>query len=312
MSGSESISVAVLHGCYGRGVTDWTALSARASLASHRLIGWIYWDPHGIEGYAKLGVPNGFGYYVATRCAPLASAGASVVTAACYSIRGDFIALSLDMCRQHTTFEAAYEVRNDAVGRGLRDYAPGIESGLAPLAAKLWEAAESLPVSGRIMHAAHRTWPRTDDPLVSAWLALNCIREWRGDTHFAILAAHDISGVQAGLLHDAFLGYPGEWIPRSRGADDSQIADALDGLTARGLATNGRINEAGLALREDLERQTDRQSERAWRHLGADVTTSLCETIEPYASTFLARIDATAGENWMPAARDSRRRTQTS
>ena len=301
-----------MHGCYGRVVTDWTTLSARASLASHRLIGWIYWDPHGIEGYAKLGIPNGFGYYVATRCAPLAAAGPNVVTAVCYSIRGDFIALSLDMCKQHTTFEAAYDVRNDAVGRGLRDYAPSIEAGLSPLAERLWAAAESLPLSGRMMHAAHRSWPRTDDPLVSAWLALNCIREWRGDTHFAILAAHDVSGVEAGLLHDAFLGYPGEWIPRSRGADDAQIAHALERLAARGFVTDGKVNAAGLALREEIEHETDRQSELAWRNLGAQTTTSLCELIEPHAATFLARIDATAGENWMPAARDSRRRTQTS
>jgi hypothetical protein len=293
-------------------VNHWSALSARASLASHRLIGWIYWDPHGIANYAQLGVPNGFGYYVATRCAPLAAAGPDVVTAACYSIRGDFIRLSLEMCAQHTTFEAAYEVRNDAVGRGLRDYAPGVESPLADLAPRLWDAAESLPVAGRVLHAAHRSWPRRpDDPLVSAWLALNCIREWRGDTHFAILAAREISGVQAGLLHDAFLGYPGEWIPRSRGADDAQIAEALDGLASRGLVTNGKVNEAGLQLRQSIEDDTNRQSERAWRHLGEDTTKRLCEVIEPHGPTFLARIDATAGENWMPAARDSRRQPTT-
>ncbi|MFZ9818797.1 MAG: SCO6745 family protein [Ilumatobacteraceae bacterium] len=293
-------------------MTKWTELSARASLASHRVIGWIYWDPYGIAEYTKLGVPNGFGYYVATRCAPPATAGADVVTAACYSIRGDFIRLSLDLCAQHTTFEAAYAVRNDAVGRGLREYTPQVEGTLVALGSQLWEAAESLPVAGRTMHAAHRSWPRAEhDPLIHAWLALNCIREWRGDTHFAILATHDISGVQAGLLHDAYLGYPGEWIPRSRGADDAQITEALDGLSSRGLVTNGKVNEAGLKLRQAIEDETNRQSERAWRHLGSDATTRLCEAIEPHGATYLARIDATAGENWMPAARDSRRTSNT-
>ena len=69
---------------------------------------------------------------------------------------------------------------------------------------------------------------------------------------------------------------------------------------------------AGLALREEIERETDRQSELAWRNLGVETTTTLCEMIEPHAATFLARIDATAGENWMPAARDSRRGKETS
>jgi hypothetical protein len=71
-------------------VTDWTALTARAALASHRLIGWIYWDPVAIEHYAALGVPdNGFGYYIATRGATLGDAGNQVVTAAFYSINAD-------------------------------------------------------------------------------------------------------------------------------------------------------------------------------------------------------------------------------
>jgi hypothetical protein len=48
-------------------MTDWTELTARASFASHRLIGWIYWDPRAIELYTALGVPNGLGYYAASR-----------------------------------------------------------------------------------------------------------------------------------------------------------------------------------------------------------------------------------------------------
>lgn len=79
---------------------DWQALSAQASLASHRLVGWIYWDPDAIARYANLGIENGMGYYIATRCAPLASVGDEVVIAACYSIHGDFIRLALKLARE--------------------------------------------------------------------------------------------------------------------------------------------------------------------------------------------------------------------
>jgi len=48
--------------------------------------------------------------------------------------------------------------------------------------------------------------------------------------------------------------------------------------------------------------------EKAWRALGAELTEKYCALIEPVGHKFLARIDATAGENWMPAARDSRRK----
>ena len=290
-------------------MTDWRNLSARASLASHRLIGWIYWDPLGIQLFTDLGVPNGLGYYISTRSAPLANAGNDVVTAAFYSIHTEFINLCLDVARQHTTFEDAYRVRNEAVVAGLREYAPEIINELGALAPQLWDAADSLPVAGHTVYAAHKSWPRNiDNPVLSAWLAVNCIREWRGDTHFAILASEDISGVQAGLLHDAFLGYPGDWIPRSRGADDAQLAQAWDVLDVRGFVTNGRINEVGLAYREFLEDKTNELSEKAWRSLAVELTEKYCALIEPVGHKFLARIDATAGENWMPAARDSRRK----
>jgi hypothetical protein len=167
---------------------------------------------------------------------------------------------------------------------------------------------DALPRSGRVLFAAHAEWPRhDDDPVVSAWLALNCIREWRGDTHFALLAASDVDGVQAGLLHDAWMGYPGEWIPRSRGADDEAVAAAIEQLTAQGLATDGQVNDAGIAFRQRIEDRTDELCERAWRHLGEARTTALCSLIEPVGPRLMQRIDDTAGPNWMPAARPRRR-----
>ena len=290
-------------------MTNWRELSARASLASHRLIGWIYWDPDAIARYTALGVPNGLGYYIASRAAPLASSGNDAVVAAFYSIRKEFIDLCLDEARKHTTFEDAYRVRNEAVARGLREYAPEIVVPLGELAANLWDAADSLPLARHPLYAVHRSWPRCqDDAALSAWLAVNCIREWRGDTHFELLASNKISGVQAGLLHDAFLGYPGDWIPRSRGADDAQLEQAWAALDARGFVSDGRINAAGLAFREQIEDTTNELCEKAWRNLGEDLTLKYVELIEPVGHKFLARIDATAGENWMPAARDSRRK----
>jgi hypothetical protein len=287
-------------------MTDWTDLSARASFASHRLIGWIYWDPGAIERYTALGVPDGFGYYVASRGAPLAPAGHQAVAAAFYSIHLGFIELCLAAAAQHTSFEDIIEARDLAVGEGLRTYAPDICDGLAAMGPALWQAADELPVSGRVLFAAHRQRPRPDDPVVSAWLAVNCIREWRGDTHFAVLAAHDLSGTQAGILHNAHLNYPEQWIPRSRGADDDALSLAMAGLEERGLAEDGRVNDAGLSLRAEIETTTDRLCERAWRLLGATGTQEYLDLVEPVGEELLARIDQTAGENWMPAARERR------
>lgn len=287
-------------------MTDWTDLSARASFASHRLIGWIYWDPGAIDRYTALGVPDGFGYYVASRGAPLAPAGHQAVAAAFYSIHPGFIELCLATAAQHTTFPSIIEQRDLAVGEGLRRFAPEVCDALAGLGPRLWSAADALPVSGRVLFAAHRGCPRPDDPVVSAWLAVNCIREWRGDTHFAVLASHDLSGTQAGILHNAHLNYPEQWIPRSRGADDDALGAAMAELESRGLASDGRVNAAGLELREQIETTTDRLCERAWRLLGEDGTHEFLEVVEPVGEQLLARIDQTAGEHWMPAARERR------
>lgn len=284
---------------------DWIDLTRRAAFASHRLIGWIYWDPDAIDAYARLGIPNGTGYYVTSRAAPLLPAGHQAVAAAFYSIHPVFIQLAVELAAQHTEWHSIYDVRNAAVGRGLRRFAPEICDDLADLGPRLWAAADALPESGRVLFAAHRQAPREDDSVVSAWLAVNCLREWRGDTHFAVLLANGIDRVQAGILHDAHLNYGG-WIAQSRGADAAQLAEAFSDLEARGLARDGAVTEDGLALRDDIERRTNEICVAQWQAVGLDVTERFLKLVEPVGPRLLARIDETAGPNWMPAARERR------
>lgn len=283
-------------------MTDWTDLSARASVAVHQLVAWIFWDPDGVEGLAAKGMPEGHGYYVLTRAAPLLPAGPKAVAAAFYSINPVFIEAVVTQFAEHATPDDAWEVRNDAVAAGLPRYAPDICADLAAMASELWGVVDALPMAGRVLFAAHRNAPRPDDELVSAWLAVNCIREWRGDTHWAVLLAEDIDGVQAGLLHDAYLNY-GDWIAQSRGADANAITTAMAGLEARGLAASGRVNDAGIALREHVERRTDELSEAPWRLLGADRAEAFVSLVDSAADALVGRIDDTAGTDWMPAVR---------
>jgi len=284
---------------------EWRELSRRAALQSHRLIGWIYWDPRAIANYAALGVPDGIGYYIATRGATLGGAGNDVVTAAFYSIHPGFVAFGLDQCRAVTTFDAAAAARDAAVVEGLQEYVPEVCDDLASMAGDLWAAADALPLAGRALFASTRVWPRpADDSLLSAWLAVNCIREWRGDTHWAIQIAEGISGTAAGILDGAWRNYDGDWLARSRGADDAALQVGFAELQARGLATDGVVNEAGVAYRQELEDRLDDLCTAAWRHLGEDAARRFVELIEPVGGRLVERIDLTAGPNWMPAARD--------
>lgn len=284
--------------------TDWVHLAGRAAFASHQLIGWIYWDPRAAARHAELGVKDGLGHYIANRAAPLAAAGVDAVTAAFGSIDRFLIHFSLDMAAGATTWDKVYEARNATVAEGLHELVPEMCSGLAELSDDLWRTVDAMPSSGRVLFAAHRAWPRADDDqLVSSWLAVNALREWRGDTHWGLLSAHAIDGVEAGLLHDAWMGYPKEWIPRSRGANDEQIGAALTSLAARGWVTDGVVNAAGIDFRQWLEDETNRLCARCWRTFGRENTERFLSLVEPVGQRFVDHIDATAGPNWMPAAR---------
>ena len=220
------------------------------------------------------------------------------------SIHPDFIRLSLGLCRTHTTFAAAAAARDAAVVAGLHREVPEIVEGLAGLAGPLWQVADQLPLSGRALFAAHRDWPRPDDdPLLSAWLAANCIREWRGDTHWAIQTADELSSTASGILDGAWRDYDDDWLPRSRGAEDAAIEAAMSELEARGLAADGAVNEAGIAHRQELEDRLDRIGSEPWRLLGEDLADRFVAVIEPAGERLMARIDATAGSKWMPAGR---------
>ena len=171
---------------------------------------------------------------------------------------------------------------------GLRAFTPEICDELASLAGPLWEATDALPASGRVLFAAHRDWPRpADDDLLSAWLAVNAIREFRGDTHWAIQIAEELSGPMAGILDNAFRSYDGDWIPRSRGADDAALNDAYRQLEERGLAVDGAVNDAGIAYRHELEDRLDRMTIPAWQALGADRTRQLVELLEPVSDRYI-------------------------
>jgi hypothetical protein len=109
--------------------------------------------------------------------------------------------------------------------------------------------------------------------------------------------------VAAGILDGAARNYDGDWLPRSRGADDAALAAGYAELEARGLVTDGTVNAAGMAHKAMLEARLDALSLPAWRALGTEATMRFVDLIEPVGDRFVERINATGGANWMPAAR---------
>lgn len=286
-------------------------LTARAGLACHDLVGWLMWDPAAIAAYERLGVPNGVGWLVVWRLAPLGGTTPAVAAAATYSINPAVISAVMGLYRDVTDTESILAVRDNAVIPGLDDIAPGLSDRLGAYAEDLWRGVDSAHHGARPMFAAHRALPRlpTVDSALSAWLAANCLRELRGDNHWALCASEDLDDVEVGLLHAAMVDIDEygseEWIARSRGNGDEEIAAGWARLEAKGLASGRSLNDEARRFRHELEARTDALTAPAWDIVGTAATAGFCELVETHHAAFVARIDATAGPRWMPAVRPS-------
>lgn len=281
------------------GTADWTAVARRNSRSVQTTIGWIFWDPGAVSRYEALGLPGPLGY-VAARAAPLAPAGADAVIAAFGSISPAAIRITFELAQD---FHRFWDARNEAVIEGLRRHAPGICDPLERFGPPLWDVVDRLPLVGRVFFASHLHMSRPEDPLLSGWHAVNCLREWRGDTHWALVAAAGLSGIEASILHNAWLGYERDWLPRSRGSTEEEIAAAWTVLERKGLARAGAVTDDGLALRQHVEDETDLLTGSAWELLGTSASDRFADEFEPPCELLLARVDETAGPNYQPASR---------
>ncbi len=282
---------------------DWFAITHRNARSVQTTVGWIFWDPGAVARYEALGLPGPLGY-IAARAAPLAPAGPEAVEAAFGSISPLGIALAFDgIAQQGTTFDAFWHARDEAVVEGLRGYAPAIVDPLIELGPPLWEVVQQLPTVGRPLYASHHRMPVPDDPLLSGWHAVNCIREWRGDTHWAIVAANGLSGIEATILHNAWLGYDRDWLPTSRGSTPHDTEQGWASLRAKGLADGDAVTPDGVALRQHIEDETDRRTTLVWELLGRERSLAFARDFEPPCELLLERVDITAGPNYQPASR---------
>lgn len=281
---------------------EWVEITRRNARSVQTTVGWIFWDPGAVARYEALGLPGPLGY-IAARCAPLASAGPEAVVAAFGSISPPAIRLAFDLVGAHTTFDAVWAARDEAIVAGLRAFAPAIVDPLAEIGPALWDAVERLPSVGRVFFGAHLGMPRPSEPSLSGWRAVNCLREWRGDTHWAIVAAAGLTGVEASILHNAWLRYERDWLPRSRGSSPDEIEAAWHSLERRGLVRDGEATDDAIALRRRIEADTDRLTTLPWELLGVELSVWFAETFEPPCELLLARVDETAGPNYQPGSR---------
>lgn len=280
---------------------EWIDLTERIARSVQTTVGWIFWDPGAVSRFEALGLPGPLGY-IASRSAPFAGAGYSSLVAALGSISPLGIRFVVDLL-DRDGFMKYWHARNDAIVDGLIEHAPEMAGILASWGPVLSEIVSQLPFAGRPFAASHLDLPLPEDPVLRGWHAVNVLREWRGDTHWGIVAELNLTGPEASTLHNAWLRYDGEWLSHSRGIPEDDIRESLLSLERRGLAHDGVVNEAGIVLRDWIERETDRRTTVPWQLLGYEETEQLASLLEPPCELLLRRVDITAGPRYQPASR---------
>ena len=260
-------------------------------------------EPIGVLPYAAddvnetmfaLGFTNYWDTYFAGRAAALGPASADVVDALFYNFAPGEVARHIPKVWDTTTPEAALAAREqgcvNALRRILGDHVDS--PAFARAAELLMRAAVSAPVEGRPMYAALRELPSPDETVARMFHAAALLREHRGDGHIASLMAEGIGRLEAHALFALSMDMPAEKFGRIHHLPAAQIADVIDGMSARGLVgEDGWLTERGRTVHQRVEELTDDLAIAPYECLTTDEVEELMAILEPYAQLLLADQD---------------------
>ena len=255
-----------------------------------------YFNPGIREACSDLGIDQ-HAFYVGARAAPMGEANAAVVTAAFYNFSPTVIEAGWSQALQAGLAEIddrRYAMLAEQYGTILAGIDP---AEIEALAQGFGTVVDGLPLAGRALASAWAASPVPDAPALALWRHVSVLREWRGDNHLAELIGHGLTGLEAGVFHEADL--PDLAVRRrvmgrrffriTRGWSEEQWGEAVARLTARGLVEGEpeahRLTPDGMALYDEIEAGTDAVS-------GAAFTDAAEELIERMRPVSKAVIDA--------------------
>ncbi|BCJ39349.1 hypothetical protein GCM10010168_64030 [Actinoplanes ianthinogenes] len=242
----------------------------------------LYFGPEAFAEAARLGydVTSRWPSYFAWRTAPLGAAGAGLVAATYYSFSPAMIAAHVPGIWDVAGPGEVLDARLRAVDGTLRGLLPSV-TGMREAAELAVRAAESADLGHRPLAAANLDLPWPDQPHLALWQALTVLREHRGDGHLTALQVAGLDPCEA-LVSFAAIGAAPAANFEGRGWSGEEWAAARERLAGRGLVdAGGTATEAGHALREQVERQTDELAAGPWRALGEAGAGRLSELIRP-------------------------------
>jgi hypothetical protein len=244
---------------------------------------------------------DGLGYrgfwmgYFAARSAPLGMMPPEMVTAIFYNFAPERVAKALPAAWQIAGPEAALQARQDSAVAALRRYGIDPDENVIVAAELAGKAAREAPLEGRTLFAANRALPWPDDPLAALWHAATLLREQRGDTHVAVLAARGVSGRECNVLQVAAGKVPRDYMAVARDYDEATWRHHEEQLAERGLVgDDGTLTTAGRELMDAIESTTDALSLSALDALSDDEVETLFQALTPITRAVVAAGDLPA------------------
>ncbi|HVL33001.1 MAG TPA: hypothetical protein VM600_05405 [Actinomycetota bacterium] len=250
------------------------------------LTAMIYFVPEAAEEYAAVGIDPVAGYFM-SRSAAMGRVSASVVASTFYNFSPTLVRNVVNWDEHDPA--VVLTARHKAVRRSLERLISD-ESGAPPdvtrLVALLKQAVAGAPPEGRPLFAAHAalSWP--DDDIVGVWHGANCLREFRGDCHIALLISHGMNAVDALMLNGAYAGTT-TFLMNSRMWGDAAYEASREALRARGFFdADGALTDGGRKFRDMIEMETDRLSAAPFEALGS----AACEELESLLVPLVRRL----------------------
>ena len=235
--------------------TGWDSPARRLRDAVEPLATVSFWAEPAYDRYAALGLDFLTGY-VWSRSSVLGPAGPGVVAAAFGVFEPGAVAGLLQAARDACTLEQVREAREQGAAAALREVI-GDAEGLHDVLAALREAAVCADVAGRPLYAGALDQPFPQDRHAALWHAATLVRECRGDSHLGACVTHGLTGLEANLLTELWVGYAPLSYAGTRAWSPEAMAAAQQALRDRGLLDGEALSPAGRALREQVEQATD-------------------------------------------------------
>jgi hypothetical protein len=239
------------------------------------------------DAYAEAGAKGLMHSYFAVRSAPMGRVAPEVVVATFYNFAPSIVARAIPAVWSETTPEALLEARLAGIDalyrRVLGDDVVASEE-MAEAAALARDATTVLSGLGRPLYAGHATLPWPQPPHLQLFHAQTLLREHRGDGHVAALMFAELDAIGALITHLATTdGSAMQVVRDTRGWTDEEWAAGEARIVERGLIADGGLTDAGRALRDDIERQTDEAAASAYVQLGEDRVDRLRNLVRPWS-----------------------------